>query len=134
MCCHLLASIGDCVVCPGVKSGSVTPRLFPLDTAICAGHITILVFFFIIRNINSKYRGGSQVITLEYSLDVLCRKWLQIAVTSTPGLLLLTVKQCFHQHPLTNADLQDSHPQLLGVCGWLSKCHRATQPPWGNCQ
>lgn len=78
------------------------------------GTLLLLVF---IRNINSKYRGGTQVITLEYSLDVLRRKWLQNAVlTSTPGPLLLTVKQCFHQHPLTNTDLQDSRPQLLRVC------------------
>lgn len=87
-----------------------------------------LLFLVFIRNINSKYRGGFQVMTLEYLLDVLRRKWLQIAVlTSTPGPLLLTVKQCFHQHPLTNTDLQDSHPQLLRVCvdGWAS----VTGPP-----
>lgn len=37
-------------------------------------------------------------------------------LTSTPGLLLLTVKQCFHRRLLTAADLQDSHPRLPSLC------------------
>lgn len=65
----------------------VSPYLFPLGTAICAGHIIVLVF---IRNMNSKYKEGTQLITPEYSQDVLFGKWLQIAVlTSTPGPFLL---------------------------------------------
>ena len=63
--------------------------------------LAALLFWSLSRNINSeKHEQGPQLTTLKYSLDVLFGKWLQIAVlTSTPGPLLLTAKQCFSPTP-----------------------------------
>lgn len=96
----------------------MTPYLFPLDSAICGGHIIILGF---IRKINSKYEVGLNL-NPPWVLPRCCLgKLLQIAVlTSTPGPLLLTVKQCFYHHPLHHSRFTRQPSQLLGVCVWMA--------------
>lgn len=61
-----------------------------------------------------------------FSLESGCRL---LFLQAPPGPLLLTVKQCFHQHPLTIAHLQDSHPQLLRVCVCVYGRASVTEPP-----
>lgn len=86
------------------------------------------------ENSNCKSGGGARAITRKSSPGVLCGKWLQIAVlTSTSGAPFIDCETMLSPTPPHRRRFT-SHPQLLGVCvfGWLSKCHRATQPPWGE--
>lgn len=104
----------------------MTPYLFPLDSAICGGHIIILGF---IRKINSKYELGLNLNPLEYSQDVVLENCCRLLFLQAPqGHFYWLWNNAFTITPYTIADLQDSHLSY-SVCVCVDGCASVTEPP-----